>query len=237
MTLLEKWNDLQTIVKRRSDSIVQAAYPSIPSEFYCVYPTGKIEVRTTKGSHYTFSFSTYPSGKKPTQKDVIRLTEALSIPTEVDPMKIYIEYSAPFGESTSTSWSKAKDLFDEKGGLFLCLEKANAESVRVSEKWKAEKEFDQIHKKDAGYRYDENGYKFLGWQNGWHHVYFDADGQVTTDPQKKKSFGYLTSDYPEYGKCKDAGHRTIHVQHNPRGSENTVSCPICKVYWKYDSSD
>ena len=22
-----------------------------------------------------------------------------------------------------------------------------------------------------------------------------------------------------------------------RGSENTVSCPICKIFWKYDCSD
>lgn len=83
----------------------------------------------------------------------------------------------------------------------------------------------------------EEGYKFLGWQNGWKSVYFDANGNVTTDDKTRKSFGYLTADYPEYGKCRDEKHKRDDVQHNPRGSENTVSCDICKIYWKYDCSD
>jgi hypothetical protein len=88
----------------------------------------------------------------------------------------------------------------------------------------------------------EAGYKFLGWQNGWKHVYFDEDGNLTTgDASKgekpKRTFGYLKEDYPEYGACMEAGHKHDSVQHNPRGSENTVSCDICKIYWKYDCSD
>ena len=83
----------------------------------------------------------------------------------------------------------------------------------------------------------KQGYKFLGWQNGWKHVYFDVDGNITTDDTKIKTFGYTKEDYPEYGNCKEQKHKLDEVQHNPRGSENTVSCDICKIYWKYDCSD
>ena len=31
----------------------------------------------------------------------------------------------------------------------------------------------------------EAGYKFLGWQNGWKHVYFDEDGNQTTGDASK----------------------------------------------------
>lgn len=86
------------------------------------------------------------------------------------------------------------------------------------------------------------GYKFLGWQNGWKHVYFDEDGKVTTGDLLKgekpqRTFGYLTADYPEYGKCRDQKHPLDEVSHNNRGSENTVSCDVCRIYWKYDCSD
>lgn len=91
--------------------------------------------------------------------------------------------------------------------------------------------------KDKNFDYKANGYTFLGWQNGWKHVYFDIQGNVTEDPARKISFGYLPADYPEYCKCKALGHQRIEVQHNSRGSENTVSCPECKIYWKYDCSD
>lgn len=83
----------------------------------------------------------------------------------------------------------------------------------------------------------EEGYQFLGWENGWKHVYFDEEGNETTEPTKKRTFGYRTADYPEYGKCRDEKHVKDSVQHNPRGSENTVSCDTCKIYYKYDCSD
>lgn len=88
----------------------------------------------------------------------------------------------------------------------------------------------------------EAGYRFLGWQNGWKHVYFDEDGNQTTgDPSKgekpKRTFGYTKEDYPEYANCIEQKHVRHEIQHNSRGSENTVSCDVCKIYWKYDCSD
>ncbi|MTV78222.1 hypothetical protein GM535_13470, partial [Streptococcus pneumoniae] len=50
------------------------------------------------------------------------------------------------------------------------------------------------------------GYKYLGYQNGWKNVYFDEDGVETTDPKKRRSFGYRKEDYPEYMECINCGH-------------------------------
>jgi len=89
----------------------------------------------------------------------------------------------------------------------------------------------------------EAGYKFLGWQNGWKHVYYDEDGNETTGnislgEKPKKTFGYSERDYPEHYNCvRKNKHKCDHVSHSRRGTENTVSCDICKIYWKYDSSD
>ena len=84
-------------------------------------------------------------------------------------------------------------------------------------------------------------YQYLGYENGWQHVYFDENGQVTDDKTKRKTFGYLTKDFPEYGACRDAGHvkdgTVKQKQHNNRGSNCTYWCPEHKIFWKVDMSD
>jgi hypothetical protein len=95
----------------------------------------------------------------------------------------------------------------------------------------------KAHKNDIGHLLLQHNYKFLGWQNSWHHVYFDKNHNITKDSSNINSFGYLEEEYPEYIKCRNAGHKTDEIQVNQRGSENIVSCDICKIYWKYDSSD
>lgn len=86
------------------------------------------------------------------------------------------------------------------------------------------------------------GYTFLGWQNSWKSVYFDVNGDITEGNTSKgdmpaRSFGYMKEDYPEYRHCVDSKHHTDTVRHDNKGFENTVSCDICKIYWKFDSSD
>lgn len=58
------------------------------------------------------------------------------------------------------------------------------------------------------------GYKFLGWENS-----------------------SKTREVPEYQHCQSEKHVRDTVDHDNRGLEHTVSCDVCKVYWKYDSSD
>jgi len=42
---------------------------------------------------------------------------------------------------------------------------------------------------------------------------------------------------PQYIRCHELKHKLNDYQHNPRWSENTVWCDICKIYRKYDCSD
>jgi hypothetical protein len=80
-------------------------------------------------------------------------------------------------------------------------------------------------------------YKFLGWQNGWRHIYLDESKNPTEDESKKRYFSYSKEEYPEWYKCQmEEKHKCDEVYHSPRGTENTVSCDICKIYWKYDCS-
>ena len=81
-------------------------------------------------------------------------------------------------------------------------------------------------------------YKDLGWQNAWHCVYLDEDGNETTGGEGKKPkkyFDYLERDHPEYGKCQRLKHKR-RTASNGSGSENVVVCDTCKIVWRYDCS-
>lgn len=206
----------------------------MPERFYTVSYNGEIKENIITGVAYSHPMVYYFHYNKPTKEDIEKIKNYSESEIKFEKEKIRIEYCYFWGNnskaSSSISIEKLKESFETK-------EKAELFSIEMKEKFEEEKLFRETNKKDSSYNYTANGYKFLGWQNGWKNVYFDEDGNVTDDPKKRKSFGYLTSDYPEYGLCRDLKHRRIEVSHNQRGSENTVSCPLCKIYWKYDSSD
>ena len=62
----------------------------------------------------------------------------------------------------------------------------------------------------------EAKYLNIGWMNLW--------GMIKKYPK-------------EYIKCCSENHQRDEIQHDKRGMENTVSCDVCKIYWKYDCSD
>ncbi len=244
-TNLEKWNFYLSIIKDKTNSFIESQKGGavIPSVYYAVNPSGKISERTITGieyAHYRHSGPTSLHGNKPTRKDVLRISDYANkdIPFIVD--NIFFQYSEIWDkENNRTSFSAVK--FNDvvkRIGLFYSIEEAEIESKKVLEENRIEKEFKELHKKDAGYKYQDNGYKFLGWQNGWKDERFDEDGKLCSETGKPaKSFGYSKENYPEYSNCINLKHKRIDVSHNQRGSENTVSCPICKIYWKYDCSD
>ncbi len=60
---------------------------------------------------------------------------------------------------------------------------------------------------------DKKGYKCLGWANGWNSL-----------PLELK-------------KCIHLEHNRTRVEHNRRGSDTTIYCGECKIYYSVDSSD
>lgn len=60
----------------------------------------------------------------------------------------------------------------------------------------------------------EAGYTYLGWRNSW---------------------GNLPDKYVE---CRAHQHKLDDTDlSNHRGSHHVISCDICKIWWKVDSSD
>jgi hypothetical protein len=242
-TNLEKWDYYMDILNKRADKYINSLNLDIPSVFYEVMPNGAIHECDILKKY--ISLGLYYSGKKPSNEQVKKIEFSYANLFNFNPDLIYIEFKYMWGiydgkESFSTS-SVSIERFNEfiqKEKYYLSKEMAEAKSIELKKISEENKQFREENKKDTTYNYSENGYKFLGWQNGWKQVYFDEDHNLCSETGKPhKTFGYLESDYPEFGKCQNAKHRTIEVSHNNRGSENTVSCPVCKIYWKYDCSD
>jgi hypothetical protein len=85
-----------------------------------------------------------------------------------------------------------------------------------------------------------NGYKFIGWSNNWATIDLDEDGSVVNGDALGKravAFEYSKVKHPEYFNCREQNHRPKEIQHFRNGMENTVICDICRIFWKYDSSD
>lgn len=238
---IDIWNQYRTLINTREQEFISSQIRNKPSVIYLVYPVGSVTECIVTGFVYCdFYYTRYHSGKRPTQQDIDILKTHYDANPEMVREKIGVEYYHLWDcKGESRRCSSTHMLYDPKQNKNLFTDKDKAEQYAADVRRNNEelKEFNAKHKKDTRYDYKENGYKFLGWQNGWKHVYFDEQGQQTDDPTKRRSFGYTKEDYPEYGNCREQKHRIIEVRHDNRGSENTVSCPVCMIYWKYDSSD
>jgi hypothetical protein len=242
-TNLEKWNYYYNLIKQKENDFINSIVSKKPEILYLVLPKGVIKTQTITSLDYSYRmngeciFFTFYT-RKPTRKDVKKLKEYFEANIKYKKELIRFNYSESWGKGFTSS--STHFFLDPKRNINITqdLSKAKIISERLVKENKELNNFKEQHKKDSDYNYKLNGYKFLGWQNGWKYVYYDEDGNLCSETNKpRKTFGYLTSDYPEYGKCRDLKHRHIEVSHNQRGSENTVSCPICKIYWKYDCSD
>lgn len=240
-TNLEKYNHYMNLISKRDNDFIKLHVPVLPKKMFAVSFAGVVsELEITEASIQRMFNGRYiylsPSIEKPTNKDIEKVVKYLEEDRELTKEDILFAYKERgIGYISSGCFHPFKN--DNPRSFVYTSDEANRISAVNTMKHSMEQEFKETHKKDASYNYATNGYKFLGWQNSWQHVYFDKDGNQTDDPAKKASFGYPKEAYPEYRNCIDQKHQRIEVSHNSRGSENTVSCPICKIYWKYDSSD
>lgn len=227
---IDKWNFYKDIIDEKTRIFLQPFIEKVPQKFYKLSGHSVVEC-TLIDLSYSFEFRIPYWSKKPSKEDVAEIARLSGLDINFDVKRIFVNHSYQWssGQVAKTA-VKLEDVYSDYESVKTIADELKRENDE-------RKSYIELHKKDKGYDYNQNGYSFLGWQNGWKHRYFDEKGEVTEDHSKAKSFGYLTSDYPEYGKCRDLKHITIEVQHNQRGSENTVSCPICMIYWKYDCSD
>ncbi len=239
---LEKWNYYEGLLTARAEVFLDSINTIVPKLFYLVYPNGSVKECTVINRHYSFGLW---YNKKVTNKDVEEIKSLYHSEIAFTENKAHFDYSYTYeydGKSGIAKTAiKVKDVFGNKMA-FLEKEAAEKRAFEICALNTEEKEFKALHKKDISHNYEANGYKFLGWQNSWHHVYFDEDGKQTTGDiskgeKPKRSFGYTKEHHPEYGNCMELSHRRIEVTRDNRGSENIVSCPTCKIYWKYDCSD
>lgn len=237
MKNIDKWNYYMDILNKRADVFMDSITKTIPSVFYEVTPVGNIiECFVTARS---YSHRMYFYTKNPTNKDIEKIKAYCDANEPLLEERAYFDYYYSWGSGRKASTAvKITDLMFNSKTKTVDKEKAEQIALEIKKQAEERKLFLQANGKDKNYNYAANGYTFLGWQNGWKSTKFDKDGNrcdQTGNPPS--SFGYTEEDYPLYGKCRREKHRIIEVSHNSRGSENTVSCPICKIYWKYDCSD
>lgn len=231
----EKWNYYSDIIKRKTNIFIKniEEYNKIPKEYYIVSYTGMIHkmiIKSTKYLHTNYGIYIRFNTKIPTKKDILDLkTYALS-DILFDKNAIYFN---AISDTKMDEYISFDDLMNERN-IFYTIEEANKKSIENKNKI----EFINNNAKDITYDYLANGYKFLGCQNNWKMSSFDENGNLCNITGKPhKVFKYSEKDYPEYRKCMDLNHIHIEVSKGNTGYENIVSCPICKIYWKYDSSD
>lgn len=240
----QKWDLLIQQLNDKFYEWVGAIVPELPNKLYKVEQSGNLYEGYDLKPYYAYSFNIYSNTKGVRIKDLELLAENINKGVEFTTDKLSFEYKYLWdaGYGPATTGIRFNDFMDMKPPYFIEKSLAETYSNEIKECRRTEKEFDELHKKDKNYNYRENGYKDLGWQNSWHHVYFDEDGKQTTGDISKgekpsKTFGYTKEQYPEYATCRELKHRTVEVSHNNRGTQHDVSCPECKIVWHYDSSD
>lgn len=238
---IDIWNGYMRLIKERETAFIKSILGDNPPEIiYQIYGHGALQVcYVTEVKYSNYNTGLYYTGKKPTSEDVTKIEKYYKDDPPMFKEFIGFEYYYWWGDNNDRKASSTHFLFKKDNYYILTTSKEEAEAIALQkrEQYEENEAWKKLHKKDINYDYKSAGYKFLGWQNNWKHVFFDENGNQTDDPTKRRTFGYTKEDYPEYGTCRELKHRTIEVSHNNRGSEHTVSCPECKIYWKYDSSD
>jgi len=235
----EKWNFYKSIIDIQTQTYINVITNDIklPFTYYVVYDNGDVVERILNKWDYAHH----------KQGGILRLNKKIPSNKEVKSIKEYSEamiFNSEFifGWCTEKKFNKYPSTisyhnFINKVDLYY--DKNEADGIANLKLKKKQDRKDFIDKYRAiNYNYSVDGYRFLGWQNGWKNEALDEDGMLCLETGKKPHRSeYSRELYPEYHHCISLKHDLIDVSHNSRGTENTVCCPICKIYWKYDCSD
>lgn len=238
-TNIGKFNALKKIVLNKVAIYTKELVKkyALPSKLYTIdydFSITELHIKNIYISHSALEYYT----KKPTKLDIANLKDFIEHDDYCNITYIRVGYVLKNIEGNIQKGSTIFKNILDKTVYFYSKEKAiEASKIMLKEREKAVA-FQIKYAKPKNYDYNANGYRFLGWQNNWQHEYYDKDKNLCSESKKPPVyFDYNANKYPEYAHCKTMKHRLIEVSLSDTGSEHIVSCPICKVYWKYDSSD
>jgi len=83
----------------------------------------------------------------------------------------------------------------------------------------------------------KQGYKDLGWQNGWEQTFYDENYNEIPRGERVVSVGYSPALHPEYHHCVLIAKHKRHHQVKPSNQTHLVACHDCKIFWQFDAGD
>ena len=209
---LEKWNFYKRILNRKSSEYIENIInDNVLDKFYSVDTNGDIHTNIID-SLYCAEADVGFLGRSPNNKDISRIKMLSNSDIVFSVQNIVISYYEIINEYKSISRIKYVEYIEDKD-IFIEYEEAKVVSDSRKAKCEKTKAFIEANIKPSNYDYDANGYTFLGWENTW-----------IEEPQLLKE-------------CRAKNHEYVETKIGRKGMDNTVSCPVCKIYWKYDCSD
>ncbi len=219
MKNIDKWNIYLSALYMQLAGYLLKEQIYFEDKFYKVSSTGEITAYEIERFDYDFDID-YPVGNVSNAK-VIQIKKLSESKIDFKKDSILIRYQ-PLPDKNCTNITRW-ERFKADNNITSNHIAAKMISKRKRLEIDAKLAFQSANTKDADYDYETNGYTFLGWQNSWE--FTTVDGHM------------VAKDQPKHNDCINAKHTLISVSCNDKGSENVESCPICKIYWKYDSSD
>src|SRR5687768_14691994 len=196
------WNEYMRLIKERESVFIKGVLGDKPHDIiYQVFGKGKIQVCYVTGINYSvYRTGLFFTTQNTTQIDINKIKKYYDDDPVMTADNIAFEYYYLYGENNDRKAISTHFLYAPNSNSILTLSKEEAELVSENRKrdYEEYESWKKLHQKDRHFNYNAAGYKFLGWQNDWKHVYFDGNGNQTTDPDKKRTFGYTKDDYPEY---------------------------------------
>jgi hypothetical protein len=215
-TNLDKWNYWLGLINSRTKEFIGKEFPEVPKQIYRPRASGytKALVESIDYRHTYFNevgreiyVQLYFRGNKPDKGDVKNLKDYYELNLELNKESIIIRYAEELDNGFILRGGAA--IYSEKTGFVL----DESEAISLSEVMRLDSEeqnrLNELYGKS--FKPEENGFKNLGWQNGW-----------VESPS-------------EFQRCIKTTHKRVIT--NLGRCYNQTLCPTCKIYWSVDSSD